>query len=312
MNAHWNWMLIAAVLMPAVSVKGDERARPAQPTRVLASVGDVLITHADVELSLGRAGVAQADLPAIPERVLMATVDIIASQRRALETLRKSNKVVSDAEFEKWLIENSPPDLKLTADQALTARAEAARVTKDSYRAFLTFRLSWPNYLQRMVTDQNLEKHFKNQKQRFDGTRFQVEHIWETAPPGSSSRRTAAHERLTAIRQKILDDQMDFAAAGKELGGDEAEKMAAPQWVSGNGPLMPAIVDRVLETPVGKTSEPFDSSQAVHVVRVTAVEPGRRSFEDAKEDVRKHMLLFLLDFLAKPAAKEMPLVWQAK
>jgi parvulin-like peptidyl-prolyl isomerase len=75
---------------------------------------------------------------------------------------------------------------------------------------------------------------------------------------------------------------------------------------------MPAIVDRALETPAGQVSQPFDSSQAVHLIRVLAIEPGQRTLEEAKEDVRKHMLLFLLEFLAKSSAQEMPLVWQAK
>lgn len=72
---------------------------------------------------------------------------------------------------------------------------------------------------------------------------------------------------------------------------------------------MPTVIDRVMKTPVGKMSEPFDSSQAVHLVRVMAIEPGIGTFEQAKEDVRKHMLLYLLNFLADQSAKSLPLVW---
>ena len=309
MNAQCYWAVIATLIVTACGAPADERRPAVEPTRVLASVGDVLITQADVDLSLGRAGATQADLTPIPERIVMAAVDIIASQRQALETLKKSNKIASDAAIDQWLVDNSPPDLKLTADQALTARASAAHVTKANYRAFLTFRLTWQSYLQNTLTDKNLEKHFANQKSRFDGTRFHIEHLWIAAPPGKSDQRTAAHKRIREVRQRILSDQLDFEAAGKELAGDEGQKMAAAQWITGSGPLMPAIVDRVVQTPVDTISEPFDSAQAVHLVRVIAIEPGARLLEEAKEEVRSHMLLYLLDFLAKPAAKEMPLVW---
>lgn len=320
MNARWLWMALVPLAlvplaMPAIVARGEvkqssQRAAN-EPTRVLASVGDVLITQADVDLSLGRAGVAKADLPPLPQHMLMAAVDIVANQRRAMETLKKSNKSVSDAEIDTWLVENSPPDLKLTADQALAARAKAAEVSQANYRAFLAFRLSWPRYLQSVATEANLEKHYANQRSRFDGTRFQVEHIWLPAPPGESKTRSQAHERLVTLRKKLADGQLDFVSAGNEIAGEEGAKLAAPQWITGSGPLMPAIVDRVLETPAGDISPTFDSSQAVHVVRVIAVQPGERSFAEAKEDVRKHMLLFLLEFLAKSAAKDMPLVWQA-
>lgn len=299
---------------PQVVGTGDEGQT--NPTRVLASVGDVWITQADVDLALGRSG--QENLPPIPSRVLMATVDILASQHRALATLQKIGKAVSDSDVDRWLVDNSPPDLKLTADQALTARAQAARVSPLSYRTFIAFRLTWQKYLQTTVTDANLEKHFTNQQARFDGTRFQVEHLYIVAPPGDSPQRTAALRRLTELRRQIVDEGLDFTAAGHALSGeantasppDASADADAAQWITGSGPLMPAIVDQVLQTPVGETSPPFDSSQAVHVVRVLTIEPGHRTLDQAKEDVRKHMVLYLLDFLAKPAAEELPLVWQ--
>lgn len=302
-----------ATLMACVCISVAEDKPPKnEPTRVLASVGDRWITQADVDLSLGRATATQADLPSIPEPVVMATVDIIARQRQALATLARAKKRISDAQVDAWLIDNSPAELKMTAEQALAARAEAAQVSPESYREFLAFRLSWQAYIQQTLTDQNLEKHFAQQKTRFDGTRFQIEHLQLPVPPGASPERAAAHERLEKLRGEIAAGEIDFAKAGRELRGEEGEKAAAPLWLSGNGPLIPAVIDRVLETPVGQISQPFDSAQGVHLVRVLAREPGNRTLAEAKDDVRKHVLLFLLDYLADQSADDMPLVWQAR
>lgn len=308
--AHGLAALLGAVVLCPMGLCQDYPPPTKEPTRILASVGDVLITQADVDLSLGRTASGQNDLPPIPQAVLMSSVDLIARQRQALESLKQNNKRVSDAAIDKWLLENSPPDLKLTADQALSARAEAAKVSKSNYREFLAFRLSWQAYVQNMLNDKNLGKHFTNQKQRFDGSRFQVEHIWIAAPPGKSSARDAAHKRLSAIRQKVIDGSLSMVDAGKEVAGETGQKAAAPLWMTGNGPLMPTIIDHVLKTPAGKVTEPFDSAQAVHVVRVLAIEPGQRTLSDAKEDIRKHMLIYMLDFLANQIADDMPLVWQ--
>ena len=298
------------------------RGEPAKidPKRVLASVGEQLVTQADVDLTLGRTASGRNDLPAIPEPVLMTSVDIIAQRRQALESLKRSGKRVSDSDIDKWLAENSPPDLKLTPAQSLAARAEAAQVSPENYRDFLAFRLTWQQVVQTALTEKNIEKHFANQTARFDGTRFEVEHLWIATPPGQSTARAEAHKKLAELRLKILADQMTMAEASQTLlepdVDDKTKELAAkevgPAWISGNGPLMPRIVDHVLETPPGKISEPFDSATAVHIVRVIKKEPGTRKLKEVQDDVRKHMLLYLLEFHAGKSAKELPLVWLAK
>ena len=312
MSAKVAWLLVATLMAFTGQAFAADTSPEDAATRVLASVGDQWITQADVELSLGRAGKPRADLPPIPEPVVMATVDIIARQRQALETLARAKKRVSDAQVDVWLLENSPPELELSAAQALAARAEAAQVSPESYRAFLAFRLSWQAYVQQTLTDKNIEKHFAKQKPRFDGTRFQVEHLVLPVPPGASPERTAAHERLSKLCEQIAAGDLDFAGAGREWMDAEGEKASAPLWITGSGPLIPAVIDRVLDAPVGQILEPFDSAQGVHLVRVLAREPGNRTFAEAKEDVRKHVLLFLLDYLAEQSKDALPLVWQGR
>lgn len=303
-------LAVTVSAMPPLQSQDDV----AKSMSVLAKVGDMPITYADVDLALGRSGNVQGKLSDVPESIVWATVDIIARQRQAMEALRKSKKRISDSEIEKWLLANSPSDLKLTANQALSARAEAARVTKKNYREFLAFRMSWQVYLQNTMKDANLEKHFANQKARFDGTRFQIEHLALAAPPGTSKTRDSARERMKKIADKISGGELDFKSATAELAQekstqDDAKKSADPIWLTGGGPLMPTVIDWVMKTPVGKMSEPFDSSQAVHLVRVIAIEQGKGTYDQAKEEVRKHMLLFLLNYLADQSAKSLPLVW---
>lgn len=318
----WCWPVsdgLPAQETPRTSPTRGAKAK-ADPKRVLASVGEQLITQADVDLNLGRTASGRNDLQEVPESILMITVDIIAQRRQALESLKRSGKRVSDATIDKWLVENSPPELKMSAAQALKARAEAAQISTANYREFLAFRLSWQEYLQTALTEKNIEKHFNNQKARFDGTRFEVEHLWLATTPGSSTARSDAHKKLNELRLKVLADQMTMAQAGQSLlEGDVDEKtkeLAGKEvglaWITGNGPLMPRIVDEVLKTAVGKTSEPFDSATAVHIVRVGKVEPGSKTLTDTQDDVRKHMLVYLLEFHASKLAGEMPLVWLAK
>jgi len=303
-------LVMALVLCWSMSMHGKDKSPAADPARVLASVGDILITQADVDLALGRAGKTSDDLQPVPLPVMMSTVDIIARQRQALETLKRQGKRISDEQLDQWLVDNRPPDSQASAAEALAERAAAAQVTTANYREFLAFRLSWPAYLQAMLSDANIEKHFVNQKSRFDGSRFEIEHVWIPVPPGNSKARTAAQDQLKGLREQITMGSLSFVAAGKQLGGEAGEQAAQPQWLAGNGPLIPRVIDQVLQTPAGSTSAVFDSAQAVHLIRVLQIEPGERTLAQAHDEARKHMLLYLLDYLAKQSQHELPLVWQ--
>ncbi len=75
---------------------------------------------------------------------------------------------------------------------------------------------------------------------------------------------------------------------------------------------MPKIIDYVLKTSEGDVSQPFEFGLRCHLVRVIKIEPGDKTLEQSKDEVRKHTLVFLLDFLDQKSAQNMPLVWQAR
>ncbi len=282
---------------------------------VLATVGEMVITQADVDLAVGRssdaAGNTNAELPDMPESVVRATVDIISRQQQALAALKSKQKAISDEELDKWLIDNSPPDSQWTATDALEARAKTANVSPENMRRFLSFRMTWRKYLQETMTEKNIEKHFQNQKARFDGTTYQVEIIGLPAPPGKCSERDAAHARLTELRQQIVDNKLTFSQAAEQLAGEEAKREAGPISVTGAGPLLPSVFDHIMKATVQTVTAPVDTAQGVYVLRVLSKQPGQGTLDSCHEQVRKHMLLFLLDYLASSNSQAMPLVWKS-
>lgn len=278
--------------------------------RDLATLGKSQITTADVDLQLGRSADPNAKLPPLPEGISMATVDIIAKQRRALSTLTKQGKRIPDAELNKWLVENTLSEPKLSPDEALKLRASGAELSPETYRDFLAFRFSWQSYVQQQMNETNLTKHFKNQKKRFDGSRFRIEHAFIAVPPGESKLRTEAHQALERLREELAGSDIEFAAAAKKLSVEQRlEATSEPLWITGAGPVLPAVVDTVLKLKESELSPVFDSGQAVHVVRLLEIENGSRAMSEASEELRRHMLLYLLDYLAKQSEKELPLKW---
>lgn len=279
---------------------------------VLAFVGQQPITVGEVDFQLGR-DVADRNLKPLPQSVLQATIDLVGRQRQALHSLSSTGQAVSQEEVEKWIFENMQPDLaqQLELQPLLDKLTKRYQISEASLRDSITFRLSWKRYLEKYLTEENLAKHFKAEKERFDGTSFHIESVAIAVPAGQSSQRTRAYESLKQLQAEWAKSDV-ATAIGALLSADASLKKSDLhvddlRWIKGAGSLDPVVVSGLLKLEVGKVSEPLDASTAVYLVRLDKKQAGSREFETARDEVRLHLLVYLLNFLAERGAKQLPL-----
>ncbi len=274
--------------------------------KTLAYVGEMPITAADVDFQLGRAVRAGESLPDLPAAMLNSTVDMIASQRQALAALRKSKQAVSDQGVDTWLEANPPatdqPDAKLTAQQIVTAVCQQASLDERAYRDFVAFRLSWPEYVKKHLTESNVEKHFRRQTARFDGSQFEIEMLSIPMAAGASESRNQAASQLETIRAND-DPAANFDGFAK---ANEGMELLTRRWVRASGDLDPRLVDTILELQDGELSPVLHTATGVHLIHRLASRRGERKLSEVRPEVRAHMLLFMLNHLAEQSREQMP------
>ena len=283
-------------------------AQDAQPD--LAFVGNMPITSADVDLLLGRERDGSARLKGA---ALANAVEMVAKQRQALQTLRAIDLATSRNEVDLWLVQNAPASqADSEAEQVLSFLAEKSQVSRESYLDYVSFRLSWQRYLAKHLNAANVVKHFNSQRQRFDGTTYDVDIVSIAVPPGAGKKRTQANEKLTEfVRTVQAKQQASESQAAEEFEALATEyklELISKSRVRGIGDIEHAVVDQILQLKAGEVSGPFSTAGGVHVIKLREVYVGGRELEKVRGEVRLHMLVFLLDRLAQRGAKQLPFV----
>lgn len=287
------WICSLSILgLLAARTVGQAVTAPQQPQQTLAYVGEQAITAADVDLQLGRTTTGAAPSAPLAPIVQGTTVHMLGLQRQALHTLRSLGQAASEEEIDKLLAAQPPTDeqRKLLGESAM--------------RELLAFRISWQSYLAKHLNEKNLQRHFENQRQRFDGTTFDVEIATIAVAPGQSKARTRARGKLQILRQQFLESGEELT----QLLADEPElELLRLRHLKGGGELHPDIIDAVLKLEVGKLSEPVASPTGVHLVRLREVTSGSRELAEVEGEVRVHMLYHLLVHVASKSAEKYPL-----
>lgn len=289
-------------------------------SKVLAKLGQQSITVNEVDFQLGRRQVdangKPLELAQLSPAALQTTIQLIAQQRQALQTLRAKNQAASREEVNAWLEANAqPPDgNKLKADEIVRVQSKLVGIEESRFRDHVAFRLSWQKYLAQQLTEKNIAKHFENQKRRFDGSRFRISMLAVAAPAGQSEQRQSVAKKLEAASAQLNDQpQAEPSRTPKTPEGKDdllpAEQLQVvkDRWVRGVGDVDPAVVSALLKLKAGQVSPIVHAPTAVYLVKLIEVEDGDRTLEEARDDVRAHMLVFLLEYLANQSQKQLPL-----
>lgn len=280
----------ATLLAPPV------RAQP-EP-KLLAKVGDESITTANINFQLGR----EPDAPRLAHAAEQTVVRLIAQQRQALQTLRRLRLGASSKEVENWIERQAQLDPTL-----LELDVEAFPNAEEWLRKQVAFRLSWQRYLAKHMSPRNLARHFENQRARFDGTRFKVQLLSAKTTAGKSESRKRMLEDFAKLYSQLENNEFEWESLPGKI-GEKGWTMGEEGWVAGTGTLEPDAISAILTLEQPGITKPFTTTSGIHIARLYEIEQGDLKLADVQDEVRAHMLVFMLDHLAKQSEKVMPLV----
>jgi hypothetical protein len=166
---------------------------------------------------------------------------------------------------------------------------------RDAYRRRLAWRLGWPRYVQRYLTDENLQKQFASRPRDYDGTQLRVAHILLRVPrsDGPAAGRAAVDRSLSRaqeIRRRIDSGELSFAEAARKY----SDAPTAPQggdlgYLSRHQPMPEAFTRAAFGLQPGQTSDPVVSPFGVHLIHCLQVKPGHGRWTDVRDRLRKDL-----------------------
>lgn len=310
--------LFLSVGLIASAQVGESVTKPLADSPVLARTGGQTITVADIDFLLGRskdpsvAGTPPLAPPnALSPSTLATAIELLALQRQALATLRKKKQAASQDEIETAIRAGAAPEQRdWPAEQIIDNQSKQYGIEVEKIHDSIDFKLSWPRYLHRHLTEENLQKHFESQRRRFNGTRFKIDLITQIVPVGQSPLRDQAQLELTVLRTQLVESeaQANWEQIVEQANNRRKTMITLGLWIRPTGDLAPGLTTALLQLNSAQLSQPIHTAGGVHLIRWTESETGKYELPEVSSDVRTHMLLYLLEFLAKQSAGELPLV----
>jgi PPIC-type PPIASE domain len=305
--------IFAVAMLPSLLLSANAQDK----ATVLAKLGEQPITNRDVDFQLGRVtGESGQPLRALSPAVLQSAINLVAQQRQALQTLRTRKLALGREEVERWLEENSQPKNgeRSAPAEIIREQARQAEIAESNLRDHWAFRLSWQRFVQQQLTEANVSKHFENQPLRFNGTRFKLSVADIAVPAGKSTRREKAADTLVSLRSRLQSGDLSWKDLAGELQKSEALQGQAERvrvredlWARGTGDLEPTIVSALMQMEPSAYSEPIHTPTGVHLIKLIEVEVGHKELSEVRDEVRAHMLLHLLEHLARQSESQLPL-----
>ena len=173
-------------------------------------------------------------------------------------------------------------------------------LTEEEFKLTIEWQLGWQGYLDRYLSEKNLQSHFEKNRKEFDGSQVRAAHILLKVKPGDSQPAwDAALQTAKTIRAEITSGKIAFAEAAKKYsqapsgsnGGDVG-------FISRQEPMSEPFSRAAFALEKGQVSEPVISPFGVHIIQCLEVKPGQNRWHDVRKDLEIAVTRYLFDWVA--------------
>jgi len=283
---HRTPTLVAAVAAGLAIVCAASGQQAPAPTDVVATVGDTPIFRSELDAVLRRS--AGLTLPGMPDGAAASGGAAGRTQwleAAAIEQLVDSRLLRNEIDRERITVGRLDIDARLDQlKKQVAARGlqwetflEQTGREEIAVREQIELEIALDRLVRPKLTPAVISAGFERYRREIDGTRLRVSHIVlrPNAALGDEGLQ-ATIDRAAAIRRDIVQGQISFAdAARRHSAGPSRLRGGDLGWITRDAPLIDAFARQVFKLAKGDISKPFMTPFGVHVVQLTAVEPGR-------------------------------------
>jgi len=283
------------------------RAKSKKPTgRVLVTVDGAPIAEGDLEFLMLMRRVPVALRATLRKQFLESLID-----RRLLRVYLENRKVKPDKIKLDWQVARIEKMIRKAGDDPQKVLAQMG-LTGDTLRDELALALRWQAYVARVITPDEVRKHFDLHRQQFDGTRVHAAQILLKVKDDKTQQQAAA-KKLMQIRADILAGKLTFAEAARKFSDASSASKGGDVGAFPYRGKMPVALSRIaFSLKAGDVSEPFVTRFGVHILSVKDRKPGTLSLEDVRRQVLKQVSQQLRDTTVAELRAKARIEWTAE
>jgi len=275
-------------------------AATAQQPLAAATVDGAAVDISQVQREVKRA-LKDRTVTAAQRRMLTAhALEQLISKRLILIYLEKHRTGAGkqDIDFELEQVKKKLARQKLTLESYL----QHTGFTQQQFREVLSWQIGWKRYLNRFLTDANLQTYFNRHRVEFDGSQIRVSHILFKIQPDASA--AAATEQAAKVRHQIENGGLTFAAAA-------AQHSAAPTGAKGgdigliqrHGAMPEAFAAAAFKLKKNEVSQPVQTAAGVHLIQNNGIQPGAKTWRDVRAELTAAATRFAFNWVAAAQRK---------
>jgi parvulin-like peptidyl-prolyl isomerase len=295
------YLLAAMLLAASVARAEDPEPTPAAPESadVVAAVvnGETIsaseVNNAAASVLQGRK-VAPEVLAQLQAQVLSQLID----RRLIMQMLVRTGKAATSAEVTEAMdkLRQQAEEQKIEFAKLLAER----RLTEAELRDSVAWQLSWGKYAQSQLEDNVLKAYFEAHRRDFDGTQLRVSHILlRPDNPGDPSDTERLRKIALKLREQIQAGQVTFAAAAEKYSaGPSRNRGGDLGFIPRHGLMLEPFSTAAFQLETGEISEPVITAFGVHLIRVTAIKAGDKTWSSLKDELKAPAAQQLFDALA--------------
>ena len=171
----------------------------------------------------------------------------------------------------------------------------------------LRWQLSWQRYLDRYLSDINLQNYFKRNHARFDGTQVRVAHLLLKADGNDPTTLSDALVRAKDLQSAINAKKLTFAAAAREHSQAPSGKNGGDiGFISRREPMPEAFSSQAFTLKQGELSDPVISHVGVHLIFCLEIKPGQKQWTDVRAALERAVTEYLFTWAADRKRADFP------
>jgi parvulin-like peptidyl-prolyl isomerase len=262
---------------------------------IVATVNGRPIYHVQVASQIQRA-LRGRDVPNdVRKRLESETVHQLINQQLVLDYLQRQGKAASDQDVD-LAVSRLKQNLS-RQERTLADYFEVTGMDEELLRRYFRWQISWQRFLDGYLTDENLQRYFADHRRDFDGTELRVAQIlWKAADPDELK---VAGEKAKRLRDEIVRGDLAFAQAATQHSQAPSSADGGKQgWIKRREPMPESFSKAAFGLKVGEVSAPVETSFGVHLIQCLEEKPGERTWEDARDDLRKAVTRYLFSWAA--------------
>lgn len=292
----WNVRTLAGSLfLGAVLMAGVAENNVFAGGKPAAVVNEIAIPFADFETMMKLAGMNDPMAVEVPnDRKKMMQMQVLGSMIDEIliqQFLNKNAPPVPAVEVEKKF--NEMKDNLAKQGKTIADFCKESGNNESSIRKDIASHLQWANYGASRITEADLQKYYKENKEFFDGTTVRCSHIVVRMPFNApESEKASLTAKLNALRQQLVEGKVDFAEAARTYSHCPSAKQGGDlNYIPRKGLVDEEFSRVAFAMQVGQVSGVVQTDFGLHLIRVTDRKEGKPSdYEKLKPDIHQMVM----------------------